>query len=97
VQPCVLQGPDCKVGTYHYGSAGRNSIPGPGVREFDMAFSKYVSLGDTRSLEFRATANNIFNVVQYNGVNTALDSPTAGNVTGAAAMRNIQIIVRYRF
>jgi hypothetical protein len=36
-------------------------------------------------------------VVQYSGVNTALDSPTVGKVNGAAAMRNLQIIVRYRF
>ena len=96
-QPCITSGNECVNDTYHYGSAGRNSIPGPGVREIDMAFSKYVSLGDTRSLEFRATANNVFNLVQYNGVNTALDSPTVSRVNGAAAMRNIQIIVRYRF
>jgi hypothetical protein len=98
-QPCVVapNTTTCETGTYHYGNAARNSIPGPGTREFNMAFSKYVSLGDVRSLEFRATANNIFNVVQYSGVNTALDSPTVGKVNGAAAMRNLQIIVRYRF
>jgi hypothetical protein len=96
--PCTTYYPGtttCEI--YHYGSAARNSIPGPGTREFDMAFSKYVSFGDVRSLEFRAQANNIFNLVQYSGVNTALDSPQAGKVNGAAAMRNLQIIARYRF
>jgi len=88
---------NCVPATYHFGSAARNSIPGPGTREFDMAFSKYVSFGDVRSLEFRATVNNIFNLVQYSNVTTALDSPHAGQVSSAAAMRNAQVIVRYRF
>jgi hypothetical protein len=98
--PCTLEPGStttCEPDTYHYGSAGRNSIPGPGTRSFNLAFSKYVSFGGTRSLEFRATANNVFNVVQYSGVSTALDSPTAGKVNGAQSMRNLQIIVRYRF
>ena len=29
-----------------------------------------MQLGDTRSMEFRATANNVFNTVQYSGVDT---------------------------
>jgi hypothetical protein len=99
--PCVLETgaatPTCTPNTFHYGSAARNSIPGPGVREVDMAFSKYVSFGGTKSLEFRATANNIFNLVQYNSVSSALDSPTAGKVLSAASMRNIVIVARYRF
>ena len=80
-----------------YGTAARNSIPGPGVREFDAAFSKYFELGGTRSLEFRLTANNVFNVVQYNTVSTAIDSFNAGRVLNAAAMRNMLLLVRYRF
>lgn len=101
--PCNLEpasvdpSPTCVPNTFHYGSAARNSIPGPGTREFDMAFSKYVSFGGTKSLEFRATANNLFNLVQYSNVDSALDSPTAGKVLSAAAMRNIVIVARYRF
>jgi hypothetical protein len=80
-----------------YGNAARNSIPGPGTREFDTSFSKYVSFGGTKSLEFRASANNVFNVVQYNAVESALDSFNAGHVLSAASMRNVVMILRYRF
>jgi hypothetical protein len=80
-----------------YGTAGRNSIPGPGVREFDSSFSKYLELGGTRSMEFRLTANNVFNVVQYNNVGTAIDSFNAGRVLSASAMRNLLVLARYRF
>jgi trimeric autotransporter adhesin len=88
---------DGTTGLLHYGSAGRNSIPGPGTREIDMAFSKYVSFGGTKSIEFRATANNVFNLVQYSSVSTAIGNPTAGAVTSASAMRNFLMLARYRF
>ena len=51
-----------------YGSASRNSIPGPGTIENNMSLSKTVHVTETRTLELRATADNAFNTVQYSGV-----------------------------
>jgi hypothetical protein len=48
-------------------------------------------------MEIRATANNVFNTVQYAGVGTSLNSPTAGQVTSAAAMRSFNFTARFRF
>jgi len=50
-----------------------------------------------RSLEVRATANNIFNTVQYAGVDTTVSSATYGTVTSAANMRQFTFLARYRF
>ena len=50
-----------------FGSASRNSIPGPGTIQNNMSLSKTMQLGETRSFEMRATANNVFNTVQYSG------------------------------
>lgn len=80
-----------------YGSASRNSIPGPGVVQTDMSLSKTLHFGSTRSMELRATANNVFNTVQYATVNSSIDSITAGQVTSAATMRQIVVLARYRF
>jgi hypothetical protein len=80
-----------------FGNASRNSIPGPGTISNAMSLSKTMGLGDTRNLELRATANNVFNTVQYSGVDTNLDSPTAGQVTSAAAMRQFNFTARFRF
>ncbi len=80
-----------------YGSASRYSIEGPGQVLIAMSLSRTVSFGETRSFETRVTANNVFNTVQYNGVDTQLDSATFGQVTGAAAMRTITFIGRFRF
>jgi hypothetical protein len=62
-----------------------------------MALSKTVGMGDTRSMEIRATINNVFNTVQYSGVDTNLTSPTGGQVTSAGAMRSFQFTARFRF
>ncbi len=80
-----------------YGNASRNSIPGPGTISNNMSLSKTAQLGDTRSFEFRATASNVFNTVQYSGVDTSLDSQTAGQVTGTGQMRAFTFLGRFRF
>jgi hypothetical protein len=80
-----------------YGSASRNSIPGPGTISFSASASKTVSFNETRSLEVRATSNNVFNTVQYAGVDTTLGSGTYGQVTSAAAMRQFTFLARFRY
>lgn len=87
-----------------FGNAARNSIPGPGTVQNSMSLAKTFQLGDTRSMEIRATADNVFNTVQYSGVNTQLPSSTDkqvastfGQVTSVSAMRSFQFNARFRF
>ncbi len=80
-----------------YGTASRNSIEGPGVVGIDASLSRTVPMGETRSFEARVTANNVFNTVQYSGINTTLNSPTFGQVSSTAAQRTIVLRARYRF
>ena len=82
---------------FGYGTASRNSIPGPGTVSVNASLSKTESLGETRSLEFRATANNVFNTVQYSGVDTTIGSATYGQVTSVATMRRLTFYARFRF
>jgi hypothetical protein len=80
-----------------YGNASRYSISGPGTISVDGSLSKTVSFGETRSLEVRATADNLFNTVQYSGVDTQLGSGSYGQVTSTAAMRQFTFIARFRY
>jgi len=80
-----------------FGTASRNSIAGPGTISNSMALSKTMQLGDTRSMEMRATASNVFNTVQYSGVDTNVVSPTFGQVISTGAMRAFQFTARFRF
>jgi trimeric autotransporter adhesin len=80
-----------------FGDAPRNSIEGPGVLTNNMALSKTMQLGDSRSMEMRATINNVFNTVQFTNVNTTLGTPQFGQVTSVGAMRSFQFLARFRF
>lgn len=80
-----------------FGTASRGSIEGPGVVGIDTSLARTFSFGETRSLETRLTANNVFNTVQYSGINTTLNSATFGQVTSTAAQRNLNVLARYRF
>ena len=87
-----------------FGSASRNSIPGPGTIQNNMSLSKTMQLGETRSFEIRATASNVFNTVQYSGVDTTLFTGLEatrtnpfGQVTSVGAMRSFQFNARFRF
>jgi hypothetical protein len=97
----------------NYGNATRNSIELPGTVSVNGALSRTISLGETRSIELRLNANNVFNTVQYSNVNTSIPAPcganggqtcstfasqnTFGQVTGAAGMRSLSYIARFRF
>jgi hypothetical protein len=80
-----------------FGTASRSSIEGPGTVAADASLSRTVPLGETRSFEARVTAANVFNTVQYSGIDTTLNSQTFGQVTSAAAMRRLTFLARYRF
>jgi hypothetical protein len=80
-----------------YGDASRNSIEGPGVVSVNSSLSRTLQLGSTRSFEARVQANNVFNTIQYSGINTTLNSPTFGQVSSVASTRTLTFLARYRF
>jgi trimeric autotransporter adhesin len=80
-----------------YGDAGRFVIEGPGQFSLNMAMSKTIQIRETRSLELRVQANNIFNIAQFTGLNTTVNSLAFGEVTSAASMRRITMVARLRF
>jgi hypothetical protein len=52
-----------------FGDSGRNSLGGPGRLNFDMGLFKHFKIKESKALEFRAEAFNIFNHPQWTGVN----------------------------
>ena len=80
-----------------YGNASRYSIPGPGTISVNGSLAKTISFGETRSFEVRATADNVFNTIQYSTVDTQLGSGSYGQVTGTAATRQFSFVARFRY
>jgi hypothetical protein len=80
-----------------FGDAGRNIIEGPGEIVVDMSLSKTITIKESRALELRFQAANVFNFISYTGINTVVNSLQFGEVTSAGATRRVTAVVRFRF
>lgn len=82
------------------GSAPRRFFDGPGMANFDMALEKNLKLSESKSLQFRMEAFNVFNHAQFYGpavVNGNISSANFGQVVSAAAPRLVQLAAKFAF
>jgi hypothetical protein len=80
-----------------FGDAGRNIIEGPGQVALDMSLNKTIQVKESRALDLRISANNVFNNVHFTSINTVVNSFTFGEVTGTGSMRRVTMTARFRF
>jgi hypothetical protein len=80
-----------------FGDAGRNTIEGPGQFSMNMTVNKTITIKESRSLDLRISANNVFNIVHYTSINTVVNSFTYGEVTATSGMRRVTMQARFRF
>jgi hypothetical protein len=80
-----------------FGNAARNTIPGPWSTTLNMALMKNFTVPGTRGVSLRLQANNVLNTPQWATVDTVVNSPTFGQVTGVRAMRSMQVVARVMF
>jgi hypothetical protein len=80
-----------------FGNAGRNTIIGPGTSVMNMGVTRNFNWGQTRGLSIQVLASNLLNDVQFAAIDTNVNSPTFGRVTGVRPMRRVQIQTRFRF
>jgi hypothetical protein len=82
------------------GNASRRYFYGPGMENFDMALLKSLRLTESKSLQFRLEAFNVFNHAQFFGpqaVDGNISSGTFGQVVNAAAPRLVQAGAKFTF
>jgi hypothetical protein len=83
---------------YHFGSAGRNILQGPGLFTFDLALSRRFAVREGVSLTFDAEAFNLFNRANFDLPERFADDPTTfGRIFSAKAPRQIQFALRLSF
>ena len=80
-----------------FGDAGRNTIVGPGQSQLNASLGRDVRLTGTQVLSLRLEATNLFNSVRFGAIDTAVNSPTFGQVISIQPMRTVQFNARYRF
>ena len=80
-----------------WGTAGRNTIPGPTVFSLNGSVSRIFRLGERHSADLQVQAQNMLNHVTITNWSTVLSSVNYGLATTAAPMRKITISLRFRF
>jgi hypothetical protein len=94
----TAQFPENALGTP--GTSKRRFFYGPGLDNYDMALLKNVHLTESKSLQFRIEAFNIFNHAQFFGpqsVDGNIDSSTFGDVVSAQPPRLVQLAAKFNF
>ncbi len=81
----------------HFGTAGPGSLLGPGQQTWDLAGIRNFKIGERFSLQFRGELFNAFNHVNFNSVNTNVDSASYGRLNGDHLPRNIQLGLKLYF
>lgn len=82
---------------YHFGSAGRNILVGPGFANIDLALSKAFHLSERAGLQFRVEAFNLLNHSNFRLPEGWVNRSTFGQILSAYPAREIQVAVRLDF
>jgi outer membrane receptor protein involved in Fe transport len=77
------------------GTAGRNTVRGPGTQVVDFSAIKRVPFGGSRRLEFRAEIFNLFNHANFGNPDGNISNVTAGVISTADDGRNMQFGLRF--
>jgi trimeric autotransporter adhesin len=82
-----------------FGNAGRNTITGPGLINFNTSLDRFVTLNREKGvrLDFRISANNLFNTPNYGGLGAVVNAVNFGRVTSVKSMRAMDFSLRLRF
>ncbi len=94
-----------------FGSLGRGTIRGPGIRNVDFSINKNFRLGERYGVQFRAEVFNIFNHVNFIGADTNIafqdnrneanfgqsTNGSFGTLNATAAAREIQFGLKFTF
>ena len=83
------------------GTAGRNSLRGPGAVNLDLSLFRRFKVGERYGLELRGEAFNISNTPHFGNPSSTIGSGTYGYITstagGAADSRVVRVDLRFSF
>ncbi len=82
------------------GNVPRRFFYGPGLDNYDMAITKNIPVGESRSVQIRLEAFNVFNHTQFFGSQTVdgnINTATFGQVVSADPPRLVQLAAKFFF
>ena len=86
---------DPTLGTF--ATTPRSICCGPGENQWDVTFSKRISLSETRYFQFRADIFNLFNKTQFVNPDGNFSNTTFGQVLQAREARDVQFALKFYF
>ncbi len=79
------------------GTAGRNILDSPGVRNVDLGLFRDFRVREGWSLQFRAELTNAFNLVNLGNPENEIGDAAFGSIRSAGDMRRVQLGLRLTF
>jgi hypothetical protein len=89
--------PAVPLGSYRFGTSGRNILDGPGTVAINASLSRRIQIGEKLSLQVRADALNLPNHPNLNLPENRVDIQSAGTVTRAKNNRTMTLGARLEF
>jgi hypothetical protein len=80
-----------------FGNCRRRYFHGPGLNNFNMALLKNISFTESKQLQLRFEAFNVFNHAQFTNPSGEINSGTFGLVTNARDPRIMQLGLKFSF
>jgi hypothetical protein len=79
------------------GTLSRRALYGPGFGNLDLVLQKNIFFKERQRLQFRIDFYNLFDTVNFTGVNTNARSSGLGLLNRVAPPRRVQLMFRYSF
>ena len=95
---CFQPNPTSGTAPFALGNAGRGIINGPSTKRVDFSLFKNFSFGETKKLQLRAEAFNVFNHTNFRSfASTSVASTVFGVIGAVRDPRTIQLGVKFYF
>ena len=82
---------------FHFGNAGRGILAGPGVFNVDLGVHRNFQIRERIQLSFRAEMFNATNHANFGIPNATIGNAQAGQISGTAAARIMQMALKLAF
>jgi hypothetical protein len=89
--------PAVPLGSYRFGSSGRNILDGPGTIHINAGLSRRFRFGEYRAVQFRLESQNAANHPNFNLPETRVDIISGGTITRAKTNRVLTVGLRIEF
>ena len=85
------------LGSYRFGTSGRNILDGPGTIAINMSLSRRIRFAESKALQFRLESFNLPNHPNFNLPENRVDIISGGTISRAKNNRTIQLGARLEF